>query len=138
LSLPPKLTDLEPDFTLYGIPQTLYKLHTDLDHILIDILSTDLKGFIVMPKGQESKWSSLVRDRLMGGGGGGGQTSETNDFLKRLLFVRQMSEREYLTFCSVVDVIIDPYPVGGGRSSFEILSTGMYIYIHMYIWIYMY
>jgi hypothetical protein len=72
-----------------------------------------------------------------GGGGGsdGGQISETNDAMNRLLFVRQMSEREYLTFCSVVDVIIDPYPVGGGRSSFEILSTGMNIYIYVYMYI---
>jgi hypothetical protein len=39
LFLPPKNTD----FNLYGIPQTLYKLHTDLDEILLDVLRMDIK-----------------------------------------------------------------------------------------------
>jgi protein O-GlcNAc transferase len=32
--------------------------------------------------------------------------------------------REFLTMCAVFDVVLDTFPVGGGRSSFEIFSVG--------------
>ena len=52
------------------------------------------------------------------------KTTPTSPLLRRIIFVRHMNEREYLTFCSILDVVLDPFPVGGGRSSFEIFSVG--------------
>jgi len=43
--------------------------------------------------------------------------------MSRLLILRHMSEREYLTLCGIADIILDPFPVGGGRSSLEIFSV---------------
>ena len=40
-----------------------------------------------------------------------------------ILFLRFMNAREYLTLNSLSDVVLDTFPVGGGRSSFEIFSV---------------
>jgi hypothetical protein len=38
---------------------------------------------------------------------------------------RYMNETEFYTFCRLADVVLDPFPIGGGRSSFEVFATGM-------------
>ena len=127
-------------FTLYGIPQTLYKLNADFDPLIRGILESDPNGYIVLPSGVEGALPEAVVDRLrralgateaaMGGRpDGNSDTAEAAPaaaaaLLRRVVFVRHMAEREYLTFCAVLDVVLDPFPVGGGRSSLEIFSTG--------------
>jgi len=56
-----------------------------------------------------------------------GDNDDDNDVrdsvMSRLLILRHMNEREYLTLCGIADIVLDPFPVGGGRSSLEIFSV---------------
>jgi tetratricopeptide (TPR) repeat protein len=117
-------------FRVYAVPQTLYKLHPGVDTLLIQILLQDAGAFIVFPTGENKEWMQLIIDRfirslnaaIINGHSGGNMSIQA--LLSRLLFVRRMNSREFLTMCAVADVVLDPFPVGGGRSSLEIFSTG--------------
>ena len=101
----------------YGLLQTLYKLHPDNDALIAVVLARDPKAFVLMPQGINLDYVEQVRQRWR-------LDDALRPHMDRVLFLRSMNEREYLTLAAVVDVMLDPFPVGGGRSSFEILSTG--------------
>ncbi|KAH8064347.1 protein N-acetylglucosaminyltransferase [Aureococcus anophagefferens] len=46
------------------------------------------------------------------------------DVRARVVFFRRLDFREFVKLAQLADVVLDPFPVGGGRSSLEILSTG--------------
>lgn len=48
----------------------------------------------------------------------------------RIRFVPRMDFAEFNAFVKLANVILDPYPVGGGRSSLEIFSTGTPVVMH--------
>jgi hypothetical protein len=117
LYLQPQLDESLPDnFILFGVPQTLYKLHCDFDEIVLSILSQNPTNYFVFPSSSNIELTNLIYNRLL--------NSLGEILIKRIVIVRFMSEREYLTLCALSDVILDPFPVGGGRSSLEIFSTG--------------
>jgi hypothetical protein len=146
LFLNPSLKDILPrrneEFHLYGLPQTIYKLHIDFDEYIIQILYNDPYGYIVLPEGMgmgSKTWNQIFSRRISHSAKSflhihepkfiRNFTSEDISNLvqaitNRILFVRHMNEREYITLCSVCDVLLDPFPVGGGRSSLEALSVG--------------
>ena len=102
-------------FVLYGVPQTLYKVRADFDDMLNDILGTSPDFFLVLPKGTDNDMYIYLKERL---------TNKLGALAERVIFVRSLSEREFLTLIGVIDIVLDPFPVGGGRSSFEIFSVG--------------
>ncbi len=112
------------DFYLVAVPQTLYKVHISFDIIIRQILSEmNTNGtqqlhntYIVFPVGNHNGARHAMQTRLYNAVG--------SNLSKYILFVRFMSSTEYVTLCSLSDLILDPYPVGGGRSSLEIFSTG--------------
>lgn len=116
---------LASDIHTYGCLQTLYKLHPDMDNILLSILLRDPVGLLLFPEGAKKGLTSQVLSRIgikLSQMYVGEQAPEK--VLQRIVFVRPMNELEYITLASLVDVMLDPFPVGGGRSSFEIFSTG--------------
>ena len=102
-------------FVLYGVPQTLYKVRADFDDMLKDILDTSSDSYLVLPKGTDNDMYIYLSERL---------TKKLGALVERVIFVRSLNEREFLTLAGVIDVVLDPFPVGGGRSSFEIFSVG--------------
>lgn len=110
---------------IYGLLQTLYKLHPDNDLLIAGILENDPDGIVVVPRGASNSFMDRIRERWIRLGYLGNSTNTlSNNLFDRVLFVRPMSENEFITLAAVVDVMLDPFPVGGGRSSFEIFSTG--------------
>jgi tetratricopeptide (TPR) repeat protein len=99
---------------VYAIPQTLYKLRPDFDMVIESILELDDQAIIALPRGNDERNIQQIYQRWQAAG-----------FVDshRILLLRNMNEREFLTFCAIADVILDPWPVGGGRSSLEIFST---------------
>ena len=144
-------TTNKSNFHLYGLPQTLYKLHPDFDMYVIAILIQDRCGYIVLPSANGNSNKRLNTEVL-------GRirrklqiaiqnetymnmtllkhiytTTSTNNnhhhhhqeqehvideitdiIMTKLLFVRPLNEKEYVTLCAVSDLILDPFPVGGG------------------------
>lgn len=102
----------------YAIPQVLYKLHPDFDEIVYEILHQDPSAILCFLDASRESYKSILMERLINKY----PLIELN--LHRVVFLPTLSEREYLTFCTISDVVLDPFPVGGGRSSLEIFSTG--------------
>jgi len=111
---------LPSDMNLYLCPQTLYKLHPDFDRLVIAILRKDKKAAIVFPVAQKQEWTEQLMQRMMSNVG----SLDGEDLTKRILFVRRTDFDEFIALARLANVILDPFPVGGGRSALEIFSTG--------------
>ncbi|GMH69711.1 hypothetical protein TrRE_jg11715, partial [Triparma retinervis] len=112
---------LPQDKNIYLCPQTLYKLHPDFDSLLIRILQKDPNAAVVFPVAQRTEWTEELMKRMVGNFR---SSEEGQDLTNRILFVRRTDFREFIALASLANVILDPFPVGGGRSSLEIFSTG--------------
>jgi tetratricopeptide (TPR) repeat protein len=108
-----------PDWHLYSVPQTLYKLHPDFDRIIAGVLAADPKGLVVALRGHhEQGWFDRFMARIeaaMPAGAGA---------VKRVVSLPALRREDYLRFVGLSDIILDTFPVGGGRSSLEIFATG--------------
>lgn len=75
---------------------------------LKQVLQLDSNGLLIFP---ESDNVALALTALKN------QKEYLGDekLIQRVLFVRFMKSREYITLCALYDVVIDTFPVGGGR-----------------------
>lgn len=119
MSLDPQL-ELPKNLHVYSLPQTLYKLHPDLDTLLLHILQADPLAVLILCStgsgGREgaNTWSRAVLTRLPDG---------FKTMHDRIVLLRSLSTIEFLALLHWSDVVLDPFPVGGGRSSFESFSV---------------
>lgn len=102
---------------LYTCAQTLFKFHPAFDAVLADILQRDPGGVLVLIHGVVAAWADLLRARL-------GAALPGLDVAQRVVFVRRLSHSEYLTLLALSDVVLDPWPFGGGLSNHEALLVG--------------
>ncbi|KAF1318682.1 N-terminal acetyltransferase a complex subunit nat1, partial [Globisporangium splendens] len=113
LGLPPK--DVLPVMIL--VPQTLYKLHPDFDILIERVLSgVPETSFLAVPTGFMPWLADAVRERW--------RRTLSPLVYKRVYFLRRLNTTEFLDVCAMAGLVLDPFPVGGGRSSFEIFSVG--------------
>jgi predicted O-linked N-acetylglucosamine transferase (SPINDLY family) len=47
------------------------------------------------------------------------------DVADRIVFIRRMQQPQFMNFLTLVDVLLDPFPYGGGNSSLEGFSFGV-------------
>jgi hypothetical protein len=47
-----------------------------------------------------------------------------SELMRRVVLVRRLSFTDFQGLCQLATVVLDPFPVGGGRSSFEIFAVG--------------
>ena len=115
---PAKTLDLKfpPYERLYVVPQTVYKLHPDFDKVIYGVLRKDPSGLVALPEAQHADWTSSLKRRW--------DAHFDDDIRRRIVFVRRLGFDEFIKFVQDADVILDPFPVGGGRSSLEIFSVG--------------
>jgi hypothetical protein len=86
-------------------------------------LLKDLLGYIVIPVPRVKMWAKVLIERLGKLLLLDSSQPDINSVLDRIIFIRPLNESEYITLCAVFDVVLDPFPVGGGRSALEIFST---------------
>ncbi len=106
---------LREDSTLYGCPQSLFKLHPDFDDAVAEILRRDVRGVFVLNEGAYAMHGNLVRARWQ---------SRHPDVADRVLFLPKLSFEDYLSMVLQFDVILDPFYFGGGTTSLEIFAMG--------------
>lgn len=114
---------LPSDGTMVLMPQTLYKLNPAIDPIIERILHDLHDGFLVLPTGAKP----LLVDQLTARW----RRSLSGQVYKRIFFVRALNETEFLALCATADIVLDSFPVGGGRSSLEIFSVGTPVVVHV-------
>ncbi len=48
-----------------------------------------------------------------------------SDVADRIVFIRRLNQPEFMSFLSLVDVMLDPFPYGGGNTTLEAFSLGL-------------
>lgn len=98
------------------------KLHPDFDTVLAGILSQDPEAYIVLLASETQEvWKEQLRRRFRSSLGG------ANDALRRVLFVSTLPYAEFMALLSFADVILDPFPFGGGVTTLDALALGVYV-----------
>ena len=116
----PPLTKVRSHFGLeqqhiYLCPQALFKFHPDFDVVMADILKRDPQGEVVLVEATHEHWTELLKKRLW-------QTLP--EVMERVRFVPRMNLGDYFNLIAVSDVLLDPFPFGGGNTSYEALAIG--------------
>lgn len=101
---------------LYACPQSIYKLHPDFDEALAGILRADPNGRIVLIEWAYRTADEQLRRRF---------ARVMPDVADQILFVRRLKQPEFMNFLTLQDVLLDPFPYGGGNSSLEAFSFGV-------------
>ncbi|CAM9831484.1 unnamed protein product [Ectocarpus fasciculatus] len=104
---------------LYLVPQTLYKLHPDFDRLVAGVLSADPSGCAVFIRALEAYMTEGLARRMSRTLLAAGVERE------RVVFVPRVGLKEFSGLVELADVVLDPFPVGGGRSSLEIFAVGV-------------
>ncbi|BAP54338.1 TPR repeat-containing protein [Thioploca ingrica] len=120
--LPPAFPKTRHDFGLaesdhlYICPQALFKFHPDFDEILAEILARDPQGLVILVAGFHQHWTELLQRRFQ-------QTIPT--VIERIRFLPRMTLSDYFNLLSLVEVMLDPLPFGGGNTSYEAFALGV-------------
>lgn len=100
---------------LYGVPQTLFKFHPDVDFVYEAVARGDPESWIVIIAPPRASWLDKLKERWA-------KTAPTA--LVRLIALPGMPRQDYLALCRLFDVMLDPPHFTGGNSSLEALAVG--------------
>ena len=100
---------------LYVCTQSLFKFHPKFDSVLCAILQRDPLALVVLLSGPESHWKELLTERF-------GKTIPEE--CRRIQFLPQLTQFEFLHLQALADVLLDTFPFGGGNTSLEAFAFG--------------
>jgi protein O-GlcNAc transferase len=100
--------------TLYLCPQSPFKLHPEFDPVLAEILTRDPAGRLVLLHPGRDAWLRLLRARF----------ERAGVDLARVHWLRSLPRPEFLALLALGDVMLDPFPFGGGHTTIEALAVG--------------
>lgn len=100
---------------IYLCPQTLFKLHPDIDEIFGGVLRRDPKGIIILIKDKKKNWIKLLEERF---------AREIPDVAGRIHFINAVSQQDFYSLNATADAILDTLHFSGGNSSLEAFAAG--------------
>ena len=103
------------DRRLYGCPQTLFKFHPQFDPALAGILESDPEGELVLLAGRMPRWTAELARRFR---------RTLPDASQRVRFLPAMPNADFLALLGTCDVLLDPFPFGGGNTTLESIAVG--------------
>ncbi len=107
---------LPDDVTVYLCPQSLFKIHPDMDAPLADILRRDPAGRLVLFEGSDSVITGRLRERWR---------PVFEDVFDRVLFLPRVSVERFLEVVASADILLDTWPFGGGNTSYQGFAAGL-------------
>jgi protein O-GlcNAc transferase len=107
---------LDATARLYACPQSIYKFHPDFDAALAGILRRDPQGQVVLIQWAYPRADELLRRRF---------ARAMPDVADRIMFIPRLQQPQFMNFLTLIDVMLDPFPYGGGNSSLEAFSFGV-------------
>lgn len=108
----PKNRETENSVRRIICPQSLFKIHPDMDQVFELILENIPNARIYLPKAPFPHWEDLLIQRL-------GQVG------KRIEFLPRVPADNFTNWLAEFDAIIDPIHFTGGFTSFQALSAGL-------------
>jgi predicted O-linked N-acetylglucosamine transferase (SPINDLY family) len=106
--------NLPPDGALYGVLQSLFKLHPDFDAVLADIVARDPAGWLILAEGNDPEWEARLRRRWA-------DHPRLND---RALFLPRRPGEAYMSLLADMDVQLDPIHFGSGNTFYDAMALG--------------
>jgi predicted O-linked N-acetylglucosamine transferase (SPINDLY family) len=94
----------------------LFKFHPDFDAALAGILRGDERGVVITIESKYPEWKQLLVDRW---------SRTMPDVADRIRFLPKMPRGDFLELLACSDVMLDPFPFGGGHTSYEALALGL-------------
>ena len=101
--------------TLYGCPQTLFKLHPDFDAVLAEIVARDPTACIVLIEDSNPLAPGLLKARW------GKRFPGLSD---HVVFLPYQPLPRFLALLSHFDVLLDPVHFGSGNTMYEAMLDG--------------
>ena len=106
---------LPPTGRLYGCPQSAFKLHPDFDSALFGVLDADPEGVVLLHSGGPVAWRAALTARL---------AAQRPELLPRIQWMAKVPKAQYLAVLRALDVMLDPFPFGGGNTTLEAIAVG--------------
>lgn len=107
--------DLPAEAHLYVCPQSGFKLQPVFDELLAGLLRGDPAGLIVLLEGYHPAMTEFLRRRFR---------RHFPDVAERVRFLPRQPVADYLQLVALSDVQLDPFPIGGGNTTYDTLQLG--------------
>ena len=101
---------------VYLCPQTLFKLHPDMDEIFLAILERDASAKIVLIDPLKGRMRALLAERL---------ARRSPLLAERVVFVKRLDHAAYLGLIQCADAVLDTLHFNGQNTSLESLAMGV-------------
>lgn len=120
-NLPARLRDraqlgLPTDGPLLICPQSLFKLMPQFDQALRGILEVTPQARLLLPEARHKGQITAIKRRF---------TATLGPLANRVQFFPRRSRAEFIELVAASDVLLDPFPVGGGITTWDSLATGI-------------
>lgn len=120
-NLPSRLRDraqlgLPTDGPLLICPQSLFKLMPQFDQALRGILEATPQAHVLLPEARHTGQIAALKRRF---------AATLGPLAQRIQFFSRRSRAEFIELVSACDVLLDPFPVGGGITTWDALATGI-------------
>ena len=101
------------------IPQHLPKFHPNFDEVMRELLETVPNSYVAITYDvKKSMWRKTLETRWSKKSGFSAEMIK-----KRILWLESLTPQQYLAMLSLGDVMIDPFPFGGGVTTLESLAV---------------
>jgi protein O-GlcNAc transferase len=107
---------LPADATLYICPQTLFKLHPDMDPLLGQILEADPRGQLILIRGDHYEWNDALKSRF---------AQSMPRVTDRVVFLESLPWSRFMQVLRSSDVMLDTLHFNGMNSSLEAFAVGL-------------
>jgi predicted O-linked N-acetylglucosamine transferase (SPINDLY family) len=107
---------LPADGPLLICPQSLFKLMPQFDQALRGILEATPKARLLLPEARHGGQVAAIRRRF---------ASSLGPLADRVQFFPRRTRAEFIELIAASDVLLDPFPVGGGITTWDALATGI-------------
>lgn len=103
------------DKTVYLCPQSLFKIHPEMDRWFAEILARDELANIVIFQPPCAHWLTLLMKRL---------SISLGRNLPRIIVLPRLPFDRFLQVLAHSDVILDTWPFGGGNTAYQAFAAG--------------
>lgn len=107
---------LPGDGPLLICPQSLFKLMPQFDDALHGILQACPTAHILLPQAKHAGQVTAISQRF---------EKKMGALAKRFIYFPRRSRSEFIALVAACDVMLDPFPVGGGITTWDALVTGI-------------
>ena len=108
--------NLPENCTLYMCPQSLFKIHPDMDQWLARLIKADTNSRLVIFEGNSPTLTSKLISRWL---------PIFGNALDRVIVLKRTDWNGFLAILSLGDVILDTWPFGGGNTNYQAFGFGL-------------